>query len=191
MKIVIFHAIQSYPGDHWQRWLHDELKEEGLEVVMPALSNPDHPDRSQWLADATEAIGAVNAAELILVGHSLGVTTALDYLEQTDQSVRGLVSVAGFYQDYGSELNNYFLAEKPVDMQSVRHHVTNAFVFYGDNDPYVPQEVLRSMADGLLVDPVVIPDGGHLNTESGYTSFPQLFETIMSLIDTPSLDLPI
>ncbi|HEX7259975.1 MAG TPA: alpha/beta hydrolase [Candidatus Saccharimonadia bacterium] len=188
MKVVILHAIQSNPSAHWLPWLKKQLEEEHIEVVIPELSAPDHPDRAQWLADAKAAIGSVDPDELILVGHSLGVTTALDYLEQAEMPVRGLVSTAGFYQDYGNELNSYFLKTKAIDMQVVRHHLTNAFVFYGDNDPYVTQEALRAMADGLLVDPVVIKGGGHLNDEAGYTSFPQLFETVMELIDTPSLD---
>ncbi len=189
MKVVIFHAIGSHAGDHWQQWLHDQLKAKDFEVVMPQLSNADHPDRAQWLQEAKQAIGDSNPEELILVGHSLGVTTALDYLEQTDKEVNALVSVAGFYADYGSELNSYFLRAKAVDVEKVRHNLTNGYVIFSDNDPYVDQKALQELADALLVDPIIIPGGGHFNTEAGYTEFPKLLELILEIADAPGLDL--
>lgn len=180
-NVLILHGIDGYAGIHWQAWLYDALEKKGYRVFMPDLPNTHHPDRKEWLKTVTSYATLVAPESLILVGHSLGVTSMLDFLENTKKKVRAAVSVSGIAEDYGSELNSYFLREKHIDFTKVREHVEKAAVFYGDNDPYVPQETLKYVADGLGITPIVIPNGGHLNTDAGYTQFPQLLEIIEQL----------
>ena len=176
MIILILHGIGGHAGIHWQRWLHDELAKAGHEVIMPNLPDSDHPDRKTWLKTVKENIKDINPSDLIIVAHSLGVTIALDLIENTP--VKALISVSGFAYDYGAELNSYFLKEKTIDFEKANRNLKQAFVIYGDNDPYVPQEVLKSLADNLKVKPEIIKNGGHLNTDSGYKTFPRLLEII-------------
>jgi predicted alpha/beta hydrolase family esterase len=61
-------------------------------------------------------------------------------------------------------------------MDRVKEHLDKSYVIYGDNDPYVPQKTLHDLAESLGVTPIVIHNGGHMNTDSGYTSFPRLLE---------------
>jgi len=178
MIILILHGIEGHAGIHWQQWLHDQLIEKGHQVIMPELPHSDQPDRSEWLKTTREAIRGVKLQDLVVVGHSLGVTTALDLIEQMDSPIKALISVSGFSKDYGAELNSYFLKEKKVDFGKVNQNLGKAFVFYGDNDPYVPQKILKSLADKLGVVPKILPKGGHLNTDAGYTTFPELLEII-------------
>ncbi|HJQ09076.1 MAG TPA: alpha/beta fold hydrolase [Candidatus Saccharimonadales bacterium] len=178
--VLILHGIGGHAGIHWQQWLHDELQQHGYHVLMPDLSNSDHPDRQQWLTEIKQAVSGVDIADLIMVGHSLGVTSALDYIEQSEEPIKALVSVSGFAIDYGLELNSYFLKEKDIDLQKVRSMLDDAIVFYGEDDPYVTQEALKQLADGLSVEPVIIHEGGHLNTERGYTTFPQLLDAVLN-----------
>jgi predicted alpha/beta hydrolase family esterase len=79
------------------------------------------------------------------------------------------------------ELNSYFLRQKNIDFKKINENLKQAFVLYGDNDPYVPQEVLRSLADELNIEPEVFANGGHLNTAAGYIKFPRLLEIVRSL----------
>lgn len=181
--ILILHGIGGHAGIHWQQWLHDELEKRGHQVIMPNLSDSDHPDRQQWLSEVKQAAKGIDTGGLIIVGHSLGVTSALDFIEQSPTPVAGLVSVSGFAVDYGAELNSYFLKEKTVDLGKLHARLDQAVIFYGDDDPYVTQEALKQLADGLGVTPIVIHEGGHLNTERGYTSFPQLLDAIERLED--------
>ncbi|HVX57772.1 MAG TPA: alpha/beta fold hydrolase [Candidatus Saccharimonadales bacterium] len=175
---LILHGIGGHAGIHWQQWLADQLSAQGYRVLMPELPTADHPDRQTWLNEIIKTLQDVELSELTIIGHSLGVTTALDFLEQADGQVRKLIAVSGFAESYGAELNDYFLKEKPMDFTKVRQHLRSAVVIYGDDDPYVTQEALRYVADALGVQPVVIPHGGHLNTETGYTEFPRLLELV-------------
>jgi predicted alpha/beta hydrolase family esterase len=54
-------------------------------------------------------------------------------------------------------------------------------VIYGDNDPYVSRDALADLAQQLGVTPVIIPGGGHLNSDSGYSQFPQLLEIVQAI----------
>lgn len=163
---------------HWQSWLGSGLQSLGYKVNMPELPDSDHPDRQGWLSTAKQSVKSVNLQDLIIVGHSLGVTTALDFIEQADQKINGLVSVSGFAEPYGAELNEYFLAEKSIDFSKINSNLVWSKVFYGDDDPYVSQDALKRLADSLDVSPHIITNGGHLNTEAGFTEFPQLIEAI-------------
>jgi len=176
MTILIFHGIEGYAGIHWQQWLYDELVKMGHKVIMPNLPDSKRPDRKIWLKTALENIKDIDTNNLIIVGHSLGVPTALDLIEKIP--VKTLISIAGFAYDWGAELNSYFMKEKNVDFEKVNKNLKQAFVIYGDNDPYVSQEVLKSLADNLKVKPEIIKNGGHLNTDSGYKTFPRLLEII-------------
>jgi hypothetical protein len=180
-SVLILHGIQGQAGIHWQKWLHDELVKRNCRVLMPTLPNAMRPDRGEVLEFVWDLCKAVDFSDLVIVGHSMGVTTALDLIASFRREVKGLISVSGVFKDYGAELNSYFLRERFVDLKVVRSLVKKVAVFYGDNDPYVPQDVLKSLADELGVTPVVIPNGGHLNTNAGYTEFPLLLENVLKI----------
>ena len=40
-----------------------------------------------------------------------------------------------------------------------------------NNDPYVKYEVEKEFADTIATEQVLIPNGGHINSESGYDTF--------------------
>lgn len=176
--VLILHGIGGHSGIHWQQWLHDELKIAGYDVLMPELPDSDHPDRQTWLNVVKEAVRSCDPEELVIVGHSLGVTTALDYIEQNQTNIDGLVAVSGFAEKYGLELNEYFLAEKAMDFTKITNKLSWSSVFYGDDDAYVPQDALSYVADNLRVKPTIVSKGGHLNSDTGYTEFPALLSAI-------------
>ncbi len=180
MTILILHGITGHSGIHWQQWLHDSLVEQGHTVFMPDLPGGRYPKRSIWLNTVEEAVNDLELDNAVIVGHSLGVVTALDFIEKTPIKIKGLISVAGFGEDYGAELNSFFMKEKTIDFQKVLKHVQRKFVIYGDNDNYVPQETLLALATHLQVKPIIIPHGGHLNSDA-YTTLPLLLDILSKL----------
>jgi uncharacterized protein len=182
MTVLIIHGIGGHAGIHWQQWLNDELSLLGHSVLMPDMPEADHPNRSQWLNIVEKLVKENDSSQLVIVGHSLGVATALDLIEIIEEPVKGLVCVSGFAKDYGAELNGYFMKEKSIDFSRVADLVRNRLVVYGDDDPYVTQDALAEVANKLGVEPVVISGGGHLNSETGYTEFPLLLELMQSMI---------
>lgn len=143
---------------------------------MPNLPDANRPDRKTWLKTVQEIIRNIASPDLVIVAHSLSVTTSLDLAEQIP--IKALISISGFADNYGIQLNSYFLGEKNIDFDEVNKNIKQSFVIYGDDDPYVPQEALMSLADNLKVKPEIIHNGGHLNTDSGYKTFPRLLKII-------------
>lgn len=178
MTVLILHGIEGFAGIHWQRWLHDELKARDYKVSMPTLPDTNHPTNKQWRDAITSLIRNEDLAKLILVAHSMGVPAALEVIQHLKEKIAGFISVGGFYTDYGADLNSYFMSECRIDISKTKKNINKSFVIYGDDDPYVPQQTLKELADSLGVKPIVIKKGGHLNTDAGYTEFPLLLELI-------------
>lgn len=178
MDVLILHGIDGYAGIHWQGWLKLELEKLGQVIFMPDLPDSGHPHRFEWLQIVKNMMKNVSLSKLIVIGHSLGVVSALDFIEQADSKIQSFISVSGFSEDYGSPLNSYFMKEKEIQISDVQKHIHESNVLFGDDDPYVPQEVLYSLAKQLGVQPEIIKNGGHLNTDSGYETFPRLVEIV-------------
>src|SRR5438045_1454264 len=69
--IVIVHGYDGSGPGHWQRWLHDELRTAGADVVFPDLPAPTAPQKEDWVAAlATVVAGA--RTPLTFVCRSLG-----------------------------------------------------------------------------------------------------------------------
>lgn len=75
-------------------------------------------------------------------------------------------------------LNSTFI-EAPFNWDKIRSNTGKALCLSGDNDPYVPVEQGRLLAERLGVPNRVILGGGHLNAESGYLTFPELLEALV------------
>jgi predicted alpha/beta hydrolase family esterase len=181
MNVLILHGLGGYSGVHWQQWLHDKLVEARHSVIMPDLPNPDHPDRSVWANLVRDLLKDLDLQDVVIVAHSLSVITSLDVIESLESPIKGLISVSGFSKDTGAEINSYFIKEKAVDFSKIRKNIDKSFVLYGDDDPYLSQEILRALAEDLGVSPTIYSEGGHLNSDSGYTTFPDILDIIRKL----------
>jgi predicted alpha/beta hydrolase family esterase len=77
-------------------------------------------------------------------------------------------------------LNSSFL-DHPFNWSAIRANAGELSYFMGDDDQYVPQEQLLTIARELEVQPIVIPGAGHLNSETGYTRFPELLAELQRI----------
>lgn len=91
-----------------------------------------------------------------------------------------MVFVCGF--------NNYLGIDKEYDavnesmyfnnLADIKNYCDDIVCFYSDNDPYVKYEAEKEFADTITENQIMIPGGGHLNSESGYTEFTELLQYI-------------
>lgn len=118
--------------------------------------------------------------EPVLIGHSLGAAFILDYLEQTNKKIKTAFLVAGFHKLINNEfdeLNKTFVG-KGFNWEKIKKNCKKFFVVASDNDPYIPLEVNKELAEILDAELIVIHNGGHLNKKAGFDNFPQLLELI-------------
>jgi predicted alpha/beta hydrolase family esterase len=185
MNAIIFHGTKGSTNGNWFPWLAMELNKVGLSTCIPNLPTPDNQSLSSWFAAYEEQCPPATA-QTILIGHSCGAVFSMRLLEKLQSPITATILVAPPFKEIGlpeyDALNSTFLKE-PFDWEKIRKNAGRMAYFMGDNDPYVPQDQLLAIAKGLEIQPTIIPGGGHLNAETGYTSFPVLLELLTEILN--------
>jgi predicted alpha/beta hydrolase family esterase len=175
-KFVIIHGTKGSPEGNWFPWLADSLRQQHAEVVVPRMPTPEGQNLENWLEELRRQAGALDETTT-LIGHSLGATFLLRVLESQKVSMAQSVFVAGLLGPIGiaeyDQLNSTFIATS-YDWGTIRSNAGSVVCVSGEGDPYVPAEQGKELAAKLGAQNHVVPKGGHLNAEFGYTSFPQL-----------------
>jgi predicted alpha/beta hydrolase family esterase len=184
-RVVVLHGAHGAPDTNWFAWLHTTLDAEGIEVVRPRFPTPEGQSLSAWLGAYDLAVKSLPFAPTVLVGHSLGAAFALRLVERGDEPVAGLFLAAGFVgalglPDYDTINRSFFAA--PFDWAAIRERKGRVVrCWAGENDPYVPLSRSEDMATCLEAPLEVVSGGGHLNSETGFTTFPQMRDAILSV----------
>lgn len=119
-----------------------------------------------------------------LVGHSLGAAFALRLVERTAEPVAGLFLAAGFVgmlglPDYDTINRSFF--DAPFDWYAIRERKGRACrCWASDNDRYVPLSRSQDIAMSLDAPLEILSGGGHLSDETGFNTFPQMHDAILS-----------
>lgn len=184
MNAIIFHGTMGSPRGNWFSWLSQELSKLGVNTCVPELPTPENQSLNNWMTAFNEQCTPLTE-RTILIGHSCGAVFCMRLLEKLSRPVAGTVLVAPPYKQIGMSeidaLNASFL-DRPFDWQRIRANAGQLAYLMGDNDQYVPQEQLLKIAEELKVRPIIVSGGGHLNAETGYTSFPLLLELLTELV---------
>ena len=64
------------------------------------------------------------------------------------------------------------------NLSDVKKYSDEIICYYSDNDPYVKYEKEKEFADTIATEQNLINNGGHLNSESGYSEFKELLTHI-------------
>jgi len=109
---------------------------------------------------------------------------ALRLVERAVEPFSGLFLAAPFIgalglPDYDS-INQSFFAGS-FNWAGIRERKGSACgCWAGDNDPYVPLSRSQDVADCLEAPLEIVPGGGHLNSETGFNTFPRLRDAILT-----------
>jgi uncharacterized protein len=184
-KVVIIHGSYGNPDINWFPWLKLQVESCGHTAIVPKFPTPTGQSVSSWKEAFSKQVGTIDQS-MILVGHSVGVGFILNLLDdQLEAPVKGTFLIAGFTGNLGlpdyDEINSTF-ACKDFNWPLIKQNAGATFVVNGDNDPYVPISKGQEIADALMVPLLTVPGGGHLNAESGYTTFPLLEEKLRTLL---------
>jgi len=105
-------------------------------------------------------------------------------LATIDKRVRACFFVSGFAEQKPDDIEPFKTLNRPfvegkINWGKVIKNSKTFICLHGDDDPYVPVDFAQNFA--VLIDAkdiILIPKGGHLNKEFGYTEFPLLIKTI-------------
>lgn len=180
MRVIVIHGTGGSPAGNWFPWLCEALAKQQIETLVPALPTPDGQSLAAWGSEFDRVVGDVSADD-VLIGHSIGSAFVCRLLERQRVHCKLVVLVSPFARQLGladfDPLNRSFV-EAPFDWDIIRSNSANRVVIHGDDDPYVPLLFAKEVAGALCSELIVIPSGGHLNSESGYGPFPLLLELL-------------
>lgn len=182
-RVIIVHGYSGYPEKNWFPWLASELAKHDIEATIPAMPDSMRPNMKVWVKLLQETVGIADD-EVVLVGHSIGGTTILRYLETLQsQKIRGAIVVAApllpLEKEHLLGMNHYF--ESPFDFSKIKRAASTICAVYSTDDPAVAIASGHIARDQLADTYIEIPNGGHLNEKSGYATFPILLQEVLAM----------
>ena len=173
---IIIHGSFGSKDGNWFPWLKDKLS--NYDVVVPqfpvGVGNQNFDSWSKVLDNLKVD------EETIIVAHSIAPIFVCKYLITKKIKVKKLIFVCGF--------NNYLGIDPDFDavnesmfidnLSDIKNYCSDIICFYSDNDPYVKFEVEKEFADKVSTKQYIVHNGGHINSETGYTMFEEILKVI-------------
>ena len=162
-----------------------ELAKRDIYACALPMPNPDNPIKEEWVKTIKQVV-EIPTAEIILVGHSLGVPAILRYLESLDpnQKIGGVILVSGPSailnpNDKDSKLRRIdnFLTT-PFNFDYTKQRSNFFTVIHGDNDDKVPFLHAEVISKSLSASLISIKNGQHLAGHDGCYELPELLEIL-------------
>lgn len=181
----MIHGSYGSPYTHWTPWLKSELEKNKISFIAPSFPTPANQNYSAW----SELLNYYLKHNLItedtvFVAHSCGCICIARFIAEHNIKCRGLITVAGY--------NNFLEDDSPMrnlnitfytdsnKLHTIKSNVLHRINFYGSNDPFIPKKYFEEFADSIGAKSCIIENGGHLNSYSGFETFPKLLEEIMN-----------
>ena len=167
---LLIHGSFGSPFVNWFPYLRNEIEKRNLMVYTPDFpTGVGYQNYENWsrVLEAYISSGIINE-NTVIYAHSIAPIFVCKFLVGHNIRVKRLVFVCGF--------NNYLGINEEYDEVNLKGLAEEIICFYSKNDPYVKFEAEKEFADTIATKQIVIDDGGHLNSESGYSEFKELLE---------------
>ena len=177
---LLVHGSFGSPFVNWFPYLRSEIEKRDSDVYTPDFpTGVGYQNYENWskLLKAYLDAGLINE-DTVIFAHSIAPVFICHFLTEHKIKVKRLVFVCGFnnYLGINEEYDSVNKSMYFNSLEDIKNYCDDIVCFYSDNDPYVKYEVEKEFADIVATKQVVIPDGGHLNSESGYNEFPEFLE---------------
>lgn len=175
---LIVHGSYGSPFGNWFPWLAHSLEQRGRKVLVPQFPIREFQNLSNW-TKILDAYRDFLAPDIIVYAHSLGPAFIANYAPLRGIRISRAVLVVPFHAMIGipdfDAVNRTFMEipDGPAQLREACQEITCVF---SDNDPYVPQSDCESFTNAVGGKRVIVPGGGHLNAEAGFTEFPLLLD---------------
>lgn len=183
----IIHGFKGSNIENWFPWFKQKIDSEFNLCIIPQFPIDDeHHVYNEWkkILDVYNKEYNLMNEDSIVIGHSTGSICSLKYILENKVKIKKLILVSGFNNflspnpnDLHNKLNPTYYVDENI-ISDIKSYVDEIICMYGDNDPYIPQDVLHAFAESINAKEVIIPGGGHLNIEAGFDSFDDLLKEI-------------
>jgi len=190
-RVFIVHRWGGLATDNWYQWLSTELEKEGIEVHVPQMPQTDTPHIATWVPALATVVGTPDE-QAYFVGHSVGCSTVLRYIESLSEGTKAGGAV--FVAPWAKSLTNLEDDEEtqtiakewldtPIDFAKVRVRLPKSVAIFSDNDKFVPldnQEVFRDKFNSKII----IEHGlGHMSPDDDVEQVPSILSSALSLLE--------
>lgn len=141
-RLVFIHGNDT---EHWSfawaSWLKGQLESHGYETFFETMPDSIIARSKYWLPFLSDHVKV--GPEDVLIGWSSGAVAAMRYSE--NYKIYGSILVSPNYTDLDDELekqSGYF--DKPWQWDLIKENQSNIALFYGDDDPFIPQYILKT-----------------------------------------------
>jgi len=167
-RALIVHGWDCNSNDYWYQDEKKALEALGYEAKVPDMPSAVLPAMEKWVKVVSDFRPGEND---ILIGHSLGTTTILRYLEKSHQKVDKVFLIAAFARD----LNEYFptthlldpitdfATEKPFNWKKIKSNYNECFVINQKDDVWVPKECGIEVAEKLGANLKLVDGTNHFS----------------------------
>lgn len=98
LTAIIVHGYHGSPKRDWIDWIGRQLRERSLQISARHYPSPNKPKLEKWLELLQKEVNNAEG-DVILIGHSLGGTTVLRFLERyKGDKIKAAVLVAAAYE---------------------------------------------------------------------------------------------
>ncbi len=177
MKVIIIYGTDCNETTAWIPWLNNELQRRSINVVIPNLPTPKNQTYMNW-QNVVDKI-RINEDDVI-VSWSTGAIFSVRYLYEKKLQINKLICISGFNNYIGNvpEVDNinkdYFMQ----DISVARNIAKRIICIKSNNDPFISQQALSEFSEELDAKLINITNGGHFNSNAGYTKFEELLKQI-------------
>lgn len=174
-RFIFVHGNQSTHWSFaWAPWLKSELEYLGFETFFETMPDSIIARSEYWIPFLKDHVKVDNRD--VIIGWSSGAVAAMRFAE--NNSLRGSILISPSYSDLHDELekqSGYF--NKPWNWNSIKSNQKKIALFYGNDDPYIPQEEFKHISEQLKPTRFKIPGGKHFIEQE---AFPELIDYIIA-----------
>lgn len=184
-KVFIIHGYMGWPNKGWKAWLMNELSKKELYACALPMPNTYDPKKEEWVSEIKRVL-LEDPKNTVLVGHSLGVSAILRFIEESNTEVHGIVLVSGAIKQISeaSEKTQTVLSRfmsNDFDWSKIKKLVKHIKVIHGVDDSLVPVQHAKIIGEKLNVTPIILSNGGHLSDDCH--NLPEVLNALLEIIE--------
>lgn len=191
-KVFIVHGFGGIPNGGWISWIMAELAKNKIYTCALPMPDAKNPVVSKWVEEIAHTVNNASEDEIFLVGHSLGATAVLKYLEflEGNRKISGAILVSGLVSplEPENEKSNYRTIDSfvipEINFEKIKNKANKFVVLHSIDDPAVPFENAEKISTALNCELVKVEKGGHffILSEPICYELPELMNIILKVI---------
>lgn len=198
MKFIVFHGSFASSESNWFPELKEKLESLGQTVIVPQFPIDDwdrisgNQNLQSWLLTfEKEVLPKIKKGEkLCFIGHSLSPLFILHTVSKFSLRLDSAIFVSPFMDELErlSQINhvNKTFYKTDFDFEKLKKLIPVSYVLYSDNDPYVDKKYSIEFGKRLDSSLILVKGGKHMNSETGFTSFPLVYELCKTRLEAPT-----